>query len=170
MYGWGGDYGTKFLGYFLYSGYLVLGYFLVHLRTNPEKLRPLAGAVFGITVFISAFVTWFLSAKAHHLDLTMYSYLSVNTLIQSIALFMWIKGSTLKNRFISQINSQISNYSYGIYLVHILVISLLFDHGIYWKFTHPLLSLPLLTLGVLIISFGVIFVMRKIPFGKYIAG
>ena len=100
----------------------------------------------------------------------MYGYLSVNTMIQSIALFLWIKDSIIKNRFISLINSQISNYSYGIYLVHILVISLLFDRGIYWKFTNPLLSLPLLTLAVLIISFGIIFVLRKIPFGKYISG
>ena len=170
MYGWGGDYGTKFLGYFLYSGYLLLGYFMIHLQTNPEKLRPLAGAVFATTVFISAFVTWFLSAKAHHLDLNIYSYLSVNTQIQSIALFMWIKDSTLKNRFITVVNSRISNYSYGIYLVHILVISLLFDHGIYWKFAHPLLSLPLLTIVVATGSFGIIFVLRKIPFGKYISG
>lgn len=170
MYGWNTDFGSKFLGYFLYSGYLLLGYFLVHLRTNPEKLQPLAGALFGISVFVSAFVTWFLSAKAHHLDLSMYSYLSVNTLIQSIALFLWIKDSTIRNKYISQINSRISNSSYGIYLVHILVISILFDNGIYWKFAHPLISLPLLTLSVLIISFGVVFVFRKIPFGKYIAG
>lgn len=170
MYGWGGDYGTKFLGYFLYSGYLVLGYYLYYLRTNPVKLRFLAGTVFAISVLVSAVVTWIFSEKAHKLDLSMYSYLSVNTLIQSISLFLWIKDSTIKNRFISLINSRISNYSYGIYLVHILVISVLFDNGIYWKFTHPMFSLPLLTIAVTAGSFGIIFVLRKIPFGKYIAG
>lgn len=170
MYSWTSDYGSKFLGYFLYSGYLVLGYYLVHLRTNPQKLRPLAGTVFGISVIISAFVTWFLSAKAHRLNLSMYSYLSVNTLVQSIALFMWLKDSTINNRLISGVNSRISNFSYGIYLVHILVISVLFDNGIYWKVAHPLLSLPMLTIVVAAGSFGIIFVLRKIPFGKYIAG
>ena len=170
MYGWGGDYGTKFLGYFLYSGYLVLGYYLYYLRTNRVKLRSLAGTVFAISVVVSAVVTWIFSAKAHKLDLSMYSYLSVNTLIQSIALFLWLKDNTIKNSFISFINSRISNYSYGIYLVHILVISVLFDNGIYWKFTHPMFSLPLLTIAVTAGSFGIIFVLRKIPFGKYIAG
>ena len=170
MYSWSGNYGSKFLGYFLYSGYMVFGFYLYYLPTNPAKIRPLAALIFGISVAISAVSTWFFSTKSHHLDLSMYSYLSVNTMIQSIALFMWIKGSSIKNKTISQINSWISNHSYGIYLVHILVISVLFDNGIYWKFTHPLLSLPLLTLLVLIISFGVIFVLRKIPFGKYISG
>jgi len=170
MYSWGGDYGTKFLGYFLYSGYLVLGYYLYYLRTNPVKIRFFAGTVFAISVVVSAVVTWFFSEKAHKLDLSMYSYLSVNTMIQSISLFLWIKGSTIKNRFIWLINSRISNYSYGIYLVHILVISDLFDNGIYWKFTHPMFSLPLLTIAVTAGSFGIIFVLRKIPFGKYIAG
>jgi len=170
LYSWSGDYGSKFLAYFLFSGYLLLGYYLYKLATNPVKLRPLAAMLFVFSIAISAVATFLFSMKAHKLDLTMYGYLSVNTMIQSIALFLWIKDSIIKNRFISLINSQISNYSYGIYLVHILVISLLFDRGIYWKFTNPLLSLPLLTLAVLIISFGIIFVLRKIPFGKYISG
>ena len=170
LYSWSGDYGSKFLGYFLFSGYLVLGYYLYNLATNPVKLRPLAALIFAISIVISAVATFLFSMKAHKLDLTMYGYLSVNTMIQTIALFLWIKDSTIKNKFISLINSLISNYSYGIYLVHILVISFLFDRGIYWRFTNPLLSLPLLTIMVAIGSFGIIFVLRKIPFGKYISG
>jgi hypothetical protein len=51
-----------------------------------------------------------------------------------------------------------------------MIIGILFQHGIYWKFAHPLVSLPLLTFIVLISSFGIIFVLRKIPGGKYISG
>ncbi|HEY6915349.1 MAG TPA: hypothetical protein VI413_11785, partial [Paludibacter sp.] len=98
------------------------------------------------------------------------SYLSINTIIQSIALFVWIKDISSRSKYSSLIQSNISSYSYGIYLVHIMAIGILFQNGIYWNFAHPLLSLPLLTIGVLICSFLIIFVLRKIPFGKYIAG
>ena len=170
MYGWSGDYGSKLLGFFLYSGFLVLGFYLSKLPVYSSRIRISAAAVFILSVLVSAVSTYFFSQKAHKLDLSMYSYLSINTIIQSIAIFMWIKDSSIKNKLISLIQTNISNYSYGIYLVHILVISFLFDNGIYWKFAHPLLSLPLLTFIVLVCSFGIIFVLRKIPLGKYISG
>ncbi len=98
------------------------------------------------------------------------SYLSINTAIQSIAIFMWMKDVSIRNKIVLWIQSNISNYSYGIYLVHIMVIGVLFRNGIYWKVAHPLVSLPLLTIFVLIISFVIIYILRKIPKGKYISG
>jgi surface polysaccharide O-acyltransferase-like enzyme len=170
MYNWSTDYGSKFGGYFLYSGYLVLGYYLSKLPTTSPKFRFWAGAIFTISVLVSAISTYAFSQHAGHLDLSMYGYLSANTIIQSCALFIRIKGLKTKNARTSIIYSQISNYSYGIYLVHIIIIGILFRNGIYWNFAHPLLSLPLLTIGVLVCSFLIIFVLRKIPFGKHISG
>lgn len=170
MYNWSGDYGSKFGGYFLYSGYLVLGYYLSKLPVTSRKIRFSAAAIFILSASVSAVATYLFSQKSHRLDMSIYSYLSVNTIIQSIALFMWIKDITVKNKYTSLIQSNISNYSYGIYLVHIIVIGVLFRNGIYWSFAHPLLSLPLLAVGVLVCSFLIIFVLRKIPFGKYISG
>jgi surface polysaccharide O-acyltransferase-like enzyme len=170
MYGWSGDYGSKLLGYFLYSGYLMLGYYLFKLPSNSIKVRYLAAVIFVITVAISAITTYFFSKNGKKLDLSMYNYLSVNTIIQSIAIFIWVKDLKIENRIISWVIKTTSEYSYGIYLVHIMVISIFFDRGIYWNFTYPLISLPALTLIVLVCSFMMIFVIRKIPFGKYISG
>jgi len=170
MYSWSGDYTSKFGGYFLYTGYLVLGYYLSKLPVSSRKIRLSATIIFVLTVVISAVTTYIFSTKAHRLDMSMYSYLSINTIIQSITLFVWIKDISIKSKHISLIQSNISSYSYGIYLVHIMVIGISFQNGIYWNFAHPLLSLPLLTIGVLACSFLIIFVLRKIPFGKYISG
>lgn len=170
MYGWYGEYGSKLLGYFLYSGYLFLGYYLFKLPVNSAKVRFSTAVIFLISVLVSAVTTYFFSLKAHKLDLSMYSYLSVNTIIQSIAVFMCIKDVSFKNKYTTGINRSISNYSYGIYLVHILVIGVLFRNGIYWNFTYPVISLPLMVVLVLICSFGIIFVLRKMPGGKYISG
>ena len=170
MYGWSGDYGTKLLGYLLHSGYLLLGYYLIKLPVYEGKIRILAAVIFFITVAISATFTYIFSQKVQRLDLSIYSYLSINTIIQSIAIFVWIKDTSVKNKVLASVYSTISNYSYGIYLVHIIVIGILFRNGIYCKSAHPLISLPILTLLVTFFSFGIIYVLRKIPYGKYISG
>ena len=170
MYGWSEGFGSKLLGYFLYIGYLVLGYYLAQIPVSSQKIRFPVVVIYLLTVIVSAVTTYFFSQKAHRIDLSMYSYLSVNTIIQSIAFFMSIKDNEVKNRYLSFVQSTISSYSYGIYLVHIMIIGILFQNGIYWNLTNPLFSLPLLAIGVLVCSFMIIFVLRKIPGGKYISG
>jgi surface polysaccharide O-acyltransferase-like enzyme len=170
MYNWSGDYGSKFGGYFLYTGYLVLGYYLSKLPVSSQKIRYSAAVIFILSIAIAAVCTYFFSQKTHKIDLSMYSYLSVNTIIQSIALFMWVKDISIKNAYLSKAQSTISSYSYGIYLVHIMIIGILFQNGIYWNFAYPLISLPLLLLAVLVSSFVIIFALRKVPGGKYISG
>ena len=170
LYGWSSDYGTKFLGYFLYTGYLLLGYYLIKLPTATTKIRFTTAFIFLLTISISVIFTYIISSKNQHLDLTLYNYLAINTVIQSIAIFIGVKDTQIKNKALAFISSTLNNYSYGIYLVHIIVIGILFRNGIYWKFAHPLISLPILSLSVAACSFGIIYVLRKIPFGKYISG
>jgi surface polysaccharide O-acyltransferase-like enzyme len=147
-----------------------LGYYLSKLPVISLKIRISAAAFFIFSVAVSAFLAYFFSKNAHRLELSIYSNLSVNSIIQSTAVFVGLKDLSIKNKFISRIQGLISNYSFGIYLVHIIVIGILFRQGIYWSFAYPLISLPLLTVIVLICSSGIIFVLRKIPMGKYIAG
>ncbi len=170
FYKWTGDYPQKFLGYFQYAGFLVLGYFLKNITIKVGKTRLLAALVFIITVLICAVVAYLVSKHNHKLNLRIYSYFSLNTIIQSIAVFILLKDIYIKNRYITTVQNALSNYSFGIYLVHIIIISILFRNGIYWSFAHPIVSLPLLTLLVLACSFVIIFILRKIPGGKYIAG
>lgn len=170
LYNWSGNYSSKLLGYFLHSGYLVLGYYLIKLPVYSTKIRFSSAVFFIFSILVSAVTTYFFSRNAHKLDLSMYSYLSVNTIIQSIAVFMCIKDVNFKSNFINHGIQTISHYSYGIYLVHIMVIGILFHFGIYWSFTYPLLSLPALVVLVLLCSFAIIYLLRKIPLGKYISG
>lgn len=170
LYGWSGDYGSKVLGYFLYTGYLVVGYYLSKSEIKIQGIRWYSSCIFILSIIVSAVVTYLLSKEAHKPDLRMYSYLNLNSIVQTIAAFLWIKDSTIKNKFTAMLIQEISNYSFGIYLVHIMVIGIFFNHGIFWTMAHPLISLPLVTLMTLITSFLIIYILRKIPFGKYISG
>ncbi len=170
MYRWSGDFGSKFLGYFLFSGYLVAGYFLTKIHTSERKIKIPLAVIFMVSIALIALTANFMSEKAHRLNLSVYSYTGLLTIIQSVTLFAVVKDIEIKNVFLQKMFSIISSYSYGIYLVHIIIIGILFRNGIYWSFAHPLISVPVLTIGVLLLSFSVIFVLRKAPLGKHIAG
>ena len=170
IYNWSGEYFSKLLGYFLYSGYLVLGYYLSRLSTCSIRIKYFASAAFLISIMAAAVSTYYFSRNAHKLDLTMYGYLSINTMVQSIAIFLLFKDTEVKDKYLSVIQHTISDYSYGIYLVHILVIGIFFNNGIFWTMAHPLISLPLVTGMTLVTSFIIIYIIRKMPFGNYISG
>jgi len=170
LYCWSEEYWSKLLGYFLYTGYLLLGYLLSKSTIITRKIRWYSSIIFILSIFISAVSTYIFSKEAHKLDLRIYSYLTVNSIIQTIAIFLIIKDSKIKNKYLLMIQQAISNYSYGIYLVHILVIGIFFNNGIFWTMAHPLISLPLISLMTLVTSFIIIYILRKIPFGIYISG
>ena len=170
LYCWSEEYWSKLLGYFLYTGFLILGYYLSKLVIKIHKIRWYSFIVFILSILISAFSTFIFSEGAHKLDLRVYSYLTVNSIIQAIAIFLWMKDSNIRNKYILMLQRAISNYSYGIYLVHILVIGIFFNNGIFWTMAYPLISLPLVSLMTLVTSFIIIYILRKIPFGIYISG
>ena len=160
----------QYFGYILYSGYLVLGYQLMKIQIPTYSTHIFAGIVFILTILIAAVSTWFLSKQAHKLDTSMYGSLTPNTLLQSVALFILLKDIATNNKIVRWFITNLSNYSYGIYLVHVLIINLLFDHKIFWTMAYPLVSLPAIVSLVLISSFGIIFLLRKVPGGNYISG
>lgn len=170
MYCWSNDYGSKFLAYFLSMGYLLLGYYLYKLPINVPRLKLIAGVIFFITILVCAISTYFISKNSNSQNLSMYSYLSVNSMIQSIAVFLMLKEVEVQNKFINNLLNKISNSSYGIYLSHIMIIDFFFDHGIFWTMTHPILSVPLIVILVLITSYVVINILKLIPGAKYISG
>ena len=169
-YNWTENYHYKLLGYFLYTGYLVLGYYFTKIDLSTITIKYAAAFAFALTVLAAAISSYVFKTDTHKIYQSIYGFQVINTIIQSASIFLIFKNIKINNNTISRIQSTISNYSYGIYLVHIIILGILFRNGIYWSFAHPLISLPLLTLMVLICSFGVIFVLRKIPGVKYIAG
>jgi len=171
MYGWSVDaLPSKLLGWVLHSGYLVLGYFLVQYIPVTSRTRWIWGTLFVGSIVSSSVLTYFFSQASRSLDLSMYGYLKPNTMLQSVAFFLLLKDTELKNKSLLFIQQLVCNYSYGIYLAHVMVLGILFDHGFYWRIAHPVVSLPLVSLVTFLLCFALVFFIRKIPFGKYISG
>jgi len=170
FYNWSNNFASKFFGYALFSGYLVVGFYLNRLDTTSKKTKWGAGIVCLLTVLIAAGVTSVASRNAHKLDMNIYGNLTLNTICQSIALFILLKDSAIKNKYTLWLQRAVSHYSYGIYLSHIMVIGIFFQNGIFWTMAHPLISLPVIILLTLCSSLTIVFLLHKLPYGKYIGG
>ncbi len=102
-----------------YLGYLVLGYYLdKYVETNSSKnTLYLMLFVFGVTLTLTS--TSYLSITENKLNTTYYNYLSPNVCLTAIGVFL-IGKSLLKTS--NKILIDLDLHSYGIYLVHVLVL------------------------------------------------
>jgi surface polysaccharide O-acyltransferase-like enzyme len=72
---------------------------------------------------------------------------------------------------VTRIRDFAGKYNYGIYLSHALVLYFLEDpFGINYKLCVPIVSIPFTALACFILSLLLIWLITKIPFGKWISG
>lgn len=161
---------NKVYGYILYSGYMVLGYYMCKIDVSSKKYSMLGYIVFFVTILFTAIGTYYVSKHAKELTLRFYSNISLNTMVQSTAIFILMKNSIVKNKILVWIRNIVSQYSFGIYLVHIMVIGMFYLHNFFWTMAHPALSVPIVAIATLVVSTLIIYVLQKIPGLKYVSG
>lgn len=149
-----------------YLGYLVLGYYLSIKSFNWSKWIPLIGYV-AISVF-TAYMTYTWSLSANKYNPHWYYYVFPNTALAAGLLFILFQKIVNKESELPTWIKIIDEYSFGIYLVHILPLN--YIHPFLSKHMSTLWVIPLATLLTLITSIGIIYVLRKIPYGKYVSG
>ncbi len=170
MYRWNGDLTLKFLTYITYIGYMVLGYYIYKIFYVSKNIRLAAWILYVVTLLIAAGMTFYSSKIQGKLDLTYYNHFSLNTIAQAFAVFVAFKETKLSNKYLVKLRDVTSDYSFGIYFVHIIVLGAFFKKGIFWTMTNPIISVPVVVILTFASSFLIIFLLRKIPFGKYISG
>jgi len=152
----------QFIGGF--TGYFLLGYFLNNARISAraERLIYFAGiAGFAATVLMSLHASLFIGKP-----FGFYSNHTVNVMFESISVFVFFKAKFNRP---SRIVLALSQYSFGAYLVHAAVILLVGKLGLNTLAFNPLLSIPVISVIVFVISFAISAVLNHIPFiNKYI--
>jgi len=159
---------TYFTGYI---GYLVLGYYLTK-KTFIDKSKVNLYSVLLIVsgIIITIYGTYFINSGADKFQDLFYNYLTPNVLMVSAGVFLYFKDKDVTCSKTVKIRDFLSKYSFGIYLVHILILSILSKFGITGNLIHPVVGVPLTTVICLIVSAGVIYAINKFPYGKYISG
>ncbi|MBI3520292.1 MAG: acyltransferase family protein [Bacteroidetes bacterium] len=160
------------LSYFSgYLGYLILGYYLsTKSFEHKQNIRRISIGLIILGIVITAFGTFFISCHRNQFVQVFYSYLTPNVLIASIGLFMFFKTYHYSVTRRNVIVNFIAKYSYGIYLVHILVLTFLGKYGVTWNFINPVFAIPITSFICLCLSGTIIYFLNRLPYGKYISG
>ncbi|MNK69941.1 Inner membrane protein YiaH [compost metagenome] len=160
---------TYFSGFI---GYLVLGYYLsIKSFTANKRVINLISLFFLIFGFLITMLgTYFLSFYDKKFNGYFYNNFTLNVLMASGGIFMLFKNSKINSPIASKTIRFINKYSYGVYLVHILVLNFMKIYGIDCNFMNPIFAIPIATFVCLVISTSIIYLINKLPYGKYISG
>ena len=149
-----------------YVGYFIMGYWLADFTLKPlGRLLCMLGILLAVAVtFIG---TNLLSANAGTIDAYFYSYFSLPTVLASFCGFLLLKDLGQKMGNVGKLVRVVSETSFGIFLIHIFITDLLrrgaLGFRLYSWMAPSIYMIPLTGLAVFIVSFGFVFILRKIP-------
>lgn len=154
-----------------FSSYFVCGYYLSkkELTRKQQNLIYVLGLLgFLSTILISSFVSLQRGKPFGYY----YGSFTVNVMLESISVFVFFKYKVAKLHFSQksrQIISILSGCSFGMYLVHILILDYLEKLGFSTLTFNAAISVPVVSITVFALSFIVSAVIRHIPIvNKYI--
>ena len=144
------------------SGYFLLGYALCRAYIAPRLEKAIYAA--GILSFASTIL--FTSAASHLLGKASHIFcdnLTLNILLEAAAVFVFFRKYFDRP---SEIIRKLSQYSFGAYLVHVAVIETGKNCGLNAVLFDPLFSVPVISVIVFVISFGISALLNQIPVVK----
>ena len=150
-----------------YAGYLVLGYYLsTKTFSNRNKTIFFSFLLFAAGVISTSILTYYFSRQQHKTVTTFYEYLTPNVMLSAAAVFVLFKNLKLNN---SVFINKVSKLSFGIYLVHILILEKILDRFSFAETMPATLSIIIRSVACFSISFTVIYLLDKIPYLKKFA-
>jgi surface polysaccharide O-acyltransferase-like enzyme len=148
---------------FGYFGYFVLGHYLNKYIEVINKWFCLL--IIGAAIFFTVYPILIQVGENGKYPLEWYSYRSINIMILSIGIFLFFKSTYIN----SKIASLISKRSFGIYLIHLLMIMLL--NKLWFVPSNIPISIYVLLFSLLsaLMSYYSILLLEKVPvLRKYI--
>lgn len=150
----------------LYIGYFILGYYL-HLYGIPIKLRNQGLWFFLITV-LQASASALVYYKTGSYKDFMVLPSAITVLVQAILFYSWMQN--LKSSTTKRWMTLISTASFGIYLIHPLIIELFHmgigNYHIDAKISDTIFSIPLTWISTFSVSTLIILILMRIPYLK----
>ena len=145
-----------------FTFYFILGYILnnINLEKYQRNIIYILGTIgFSSTVLLNAIIAW----KTNQPCPTYYDNFSINVLLESIAIHTFFKYKIFNSKKLNAVISKLSKYSFGAYLSHIFVIEALQSLGLNTLLFSPIISVPIISIITIIISYIISFILNKIP-------
>ena len=150
-----------------YIFYFMFGYYLNNNKISIYNIIIIY--IFGITGFLFTTITLYhITIKKQKNYNQYFRPLNLNILLYSTSIFMFFKLN-LNNYKQKQLMKKISNYTFGIYLIHPLILDKIQRIIGNFASTKLLFSIPIKSMIVFFISLIICIVIKLVPFfGKYL--
>ena len=149
-----------------YTGYFVLGHFLNTYKFNLRIKRAIY-ILGGLSIICVISFTYLISVHNGQPSELFYNYLTPFSLFEAAAVFLLFSqnGNNIPIKYHSVI-IHLSKMSFGIFLVHILVINIMIKIGINFLAFHPALFIPCFSFIVFSLSYIITRLLSHIPYLK----
>ena len=160
-----------------FVGYFILGTYLQRIKIRSSVLY----AFFFVSLIFTVASTWFMHYhfQAIGRPYFFFDYLSVNVMVASVAVFLLLSKLTANwsenaHPLVARVVSLIGKNTLPIYMFHLIIMETL-QRG-YLGFTlsitimNPIIGIPVITLVTLLITLGLILLMKKIPVLRTLIG
>ena len=146
-----------------YAACYVAGYYLSRVEiSKPARIAIYLTGLLGMaaTVFLSLHISVAQGTPVGDY----YQDLNLNVVVSSVAVFVWFRYHTPSADRINAIAGRLGACSFGIYLVHILILEALEKHlGLNTLSFTPALAVPVISVIVFAVSGAVAAMIRRIP-------
>lgn len=146
-------------------GYFILGYYLAF-----KKSKYLESRKFGLILFLLGGLMTFFGTVLEPSYVPDYIFKSVgdvspNACLEAVGLFIIVKNTDFKKLpdWINSIAVLWSLESYGFYLIHMMVIDIIFSNHLLPFEGNGLIAIPAVTVILLIVVPGFIYLLNKVP-------
>lgn len=149
-----------------YVAYFIAGHRLDQVAISKRK-RTVIYFLGVLGVVATIFLSQVVSMKEGSPVDNYYDYLGLPIFAQSVAMFVWFKHNRSFEKESSMLVNQLTKCSFGIYLIHILVMETLDEKLLLNTMSiHAIVSVPVIAVVVFVISFVIALLLKRIPVFK----
>lgn len=153
--------------FYIYPAYMLAGALLyTHCTMNLPRFLACA-AVWALSTAGTAFFTWHFSKDAQVNTELYYEYFAPLVVTGALALFCALRylGRVIAERCTRARNVIVflGGLSFGVYLIHPMIIWEFENQGYGWNFINPWMAIPSLMIGVALISGLITYIIKKTP-------
>lgn len=167
------NYLNKYMEFYFvlgYTFYFIVGYYLSTQKLTPNTKRIIYSL--GCLGFLYSLFVLILLRIISNSELGALNYLFPNIIFMGIAVFIFFQEKISTIQFSQRTQTFIMNLSkltYGVFLIHVLILKALFLLGVNLSFCNVALSVPLISLMTFVVSLIIIAIISRIPLiGKYL--
>ena len=177
-------YNDKLIYYISFLSYIIIGHFLAKSDILGKRIDKKYLIIATGILFLGSYLWYilcFVVPRTHmaHVFVTL-SYFNLLILFMSANAFLFFKYLSktkkfedIENKTLGKLFTTISNYSYGIYLIHYLILARLKINLIrYVNFTQgsSLIWIPVLVIATTAISIAILAILDRIPYLDKVTG